>query len=320
MREYGGYIEFESFSGEILHEDAIALNCGRCALAYLCEARHIRKLYIPYFLCASVPDLCDRIGIEYEYYYVTVDFYPIFDKELDDDEWLYLVNYYGQLSNDVLAVWKQRYDHLIVDQAQSYFQIPLEHTDTLYTCRKYFGVADGAFLYTDADIKRKLPIDESFERMHFLLGRFERSANEFYFEYVANNKLFATEPIKQMSKLTRNLLQGINYQEVVEKRKQNYSYLMTSFQDINRLRLACPSGTFMYPLWVKNGSRIRKELQKMKIFIPMLWPNVLETCSENDVEYHFAADILPLPVDQRYNEEDMKFLVEAIKHVLSERT
>ena len=50
MREYGGYIEFELFHGVLLHEKAIALNCGRSALAYLCEAKHIKKLYIPYFL------------------------------------------------------------------------------------------------------------------------------------------------------------------------------------------------------------------------------------------------------------------------------
>lgn len=74
--------------------------------------------------------------------------------------------------------------------------MPVDGLDTLYTCRKYFGVADGAFLYSDMRLSKEIPQDESFERMHFLLGRYERSANEFYGEYVANNKLFATEPAK----------------------------------------------------------------------------------------------------------------------------
>ena len=96
--------------------------------------------------------------------------------------------------------------------------------DTLYTCRKYFGVADGAILYTDTELDREISQDVSFERMHFLLGRYERSANEFYSEYVANNKLFATEPIKQMSHLTKNLLHGIDYNSVAKRRQDNFEF------------------------------------------------------------------------------------------------
>ena len=86
------------------------------------------------------------------------------------------MNFYGQLSNEYLQTWKQRYDRVIVDNAQSYFQLPVDGLDTLYTCRKYFGVADGAFLYSDMRLGKEIPQDESFERMHFLLGRYERSA------------------------------------------------------------------------------------------------------------------------------------------------
>ena len=180
MKEIGGYIELDTYTGAMLHEKAIALNCGRGALEYLCEAKMIRKLYLPYFLCDSVPNLCKKINIEYEFYHINEALEPVFTKEIGANEWLYIVNFYGQLHNDYLKTWKQRYDCVIVDNAQSYFQMPVEGMDTLYTCRKYFGVADGAFLYTDAKLDRELPQDESFERMHFLLGRYERSANEFY--------------------------------------------------------------------------------------------------------------------------------------------
>ena len=60
MKEYGGYIELATFHGKLFHEKAIALNCGRGALEYLCEAKAIRKLYLPYFLCDSVPNLCKK--------------------------------------------------------------------------------------------------------------------------------------------------------------------------------------------------------------------------------------------------------------------
>lgn len=321
MKEYGGYIEFETFQGTMLHEDAIALNCGRGALEYLCEAKKISRLYLPYFICSSVPNLCKKINVEYSHYHINEKFEPLFEKELGDDEWLYIVNYYGQLDNDYLEKWKQRYKRIIVDNAQSYYQRPVAGVDTLYTCRKYFGVADGAFLYTDVNIDRDIPIDESYERMHFLLGRYERSANEFYSEYVANNKLFATEPVKRMSRLTENLLRGLDYDLIAQKRSENFEFLNAELGSRNELEVQSVYGAFMYPLLLQNGTAIRKDLQEKKIYIPTLWPNVLEECSPDSIEYRFAADILPIPIDQRYDKEDVRYLVEVIKrYVLSERT
>lgn len=315
MKEYGGYIELESNCGPMLHEDAVALNCGRNALEYLCEAKKIKKLYLPYFLCSSVPNLCKKVGIAYSYYHIDKDFKPLFQQKLDDDEWLYVVNFYGQLDNDYLQDLKQTYSHIIVDNAQSFFQLPVEGVDTLYTCRKYFGVSDGAFLYTDTLLDREIPRDESFERMHFLLGRYERSANEFYGEYVANNKLFAAEPVKKMSRLTENLLRGINYDTVAQKRQENFDYLNAALENVNELKLKSVSGAFMYPLLIKNGAAIRKALQKDKIYIPTLWPNVMEECEPNSLEYRYAADILPIPIDQRYDKEDMQYITSNLKNI-----
>jgi len=217
-------------------------------------------------------------------------------------------------------VWKHKYKRVIVDNAQNYYQMPLEGGDTIYTCRKYFGVADGAFLYTDKQLDREIPVDESFDRMSFLLGRFERNASEFYHEYSANNQLFVKEPIKRMSKLTENLLRAVDYNDIATKRRSNFEYLENELAQVNKLTLKIPYGAFMYPLWVEGGSEIRRYLQKMKIYIPTLWPYVVENCDAGMLEHQFATDILPLPVDQRYDTSDMKYLVEMIKDVLSKRT
>ena len=83
MKEIGGYIELDTYTGAMLHEKSIALNCGRGALEYLCEAKMIRKLYLPYFLCDSVPNLCKKINIEKECpadsleYHYAADILPI---------------------------------------------------------------------------------------------------------------------------------------------------------------------------------------------------------------------------------------------------
>ena len=311
MREIGGYIELDTYTGKMIHDDGIKLNCGRSAFEYVIKAKNIKNILMPKFMC----DSCDRViaknNVGVRYYSVGLDFKPLI-HDRNKDEYLYVVNYYGQLSNEYLATLG---DKVIVDNAQAYFQNPIEGTDTIYTCRKFFGVADGAILYTDnyINIDKK---DESFERMHFLLGRYERRASEFYREYVENNHFFVDEPIKQMSKLTENLLHGIDYENVKQQRTDNFSYLHDRLSDYNNLSLTIPNGAFMYPLLIENGKEIRKELQRQKIYIPILWPAVFSLCDEKDTEFYMAENILPLPVDQRYGFEQMEYIVQEIMKLI----
>ncbi len=309
MKEIGGYIEFEHYHGSMPHEEAIALNCGRNCLAYLFKSRGIKKLKVPYFICNSIFNICDRENVKKVYYHIDQNFKPV-DMTLESDEWLYLVNLYGQLSNDEIKWYVERYGRVIVDQANDYFAEPIVGIDTFYTCRKWFGVADGAFLYTNVQLTDDFPIDDSFDRMEFLMGRYERTANEFYPGYTANNKYFIDQPIKRMSRLTRNLLHGINYEFVKHRRQENFNFLHETLESMNKLKLK-PT-IFMYPLMVENGAILRKKLQAEKIYVPTLWPAVFEVADQNSVEYKMAENILPLPIDQRYEIEDMEYMLKKI--------
>lgn len=312
MGEYGGYIEFEYYHGKEYHENAIALNSGRHCVEYLIRAKHIRKLYMPYFMCDSVAALCKKLSVEVEYYRTDIHFVPLFDGVLADSEWLYIVNFYGQLSDGLLMQFKNKYGNVIVDNVQAFFRRPLEGVDTCYTCRKFFGVADGGYLYTDTQLDEELPQDYSYDRMTFLFGRMEKSANEFYGQYAANNDMFANEPLKQMSKLTQNLMRGMEYERIKYARTENFRYLHSRLKDINKLELNVPEGAFMYPLYIESGAEIRRVLQQRKIYIPILWPDVFDVIHEGELEYDMAKNILPLPVDQRYGKEEMEFLVENV--------
>lgn len=315
MKEYGGYIELDTYRLPMLHEGAIALNCGRNCLAYLIKAKNIKRIKLPYFMCDSVFNVCKKYGAEMSFYHIDEHFKPV-DLSLDDDEWLYVMNYYGQLTREYLSQLKAKYGRVIIDNAQAYFDEPLPDADTLYTCRKYFGVADGAFLYSDTKLDEELPHDESFDRMRFLLGRFERTASEFYNDNQENNHRFADEPIKHMSRLTENLLHGIDYEFVKKRRTENFRLYHDRLKDINELELREVEGAFAYPLLIKNGAEIRKVLQQKKIYVPTLWPNVVNEMPEDSLEYRFAKDILPLPLDQRYGEEDIIQIINAIDGVM----
>lgn len=315
MKEIGGYIELDKFTGEMLYSDGIKLNCGRNALAYLIEAKDIKAIAIPKFMCDSCDSVLKKYDVLVRYYSIDMNF-KFQDMNLKQDEWLYVVNYYGQLSNDFISELKDKYVNIIVDNSQAYFQEPIENVDTFYTCRKFFGVADGAILYTNKVLTRSILQDESYSRMNFLLGRFERSASEFYQEYVQNNKFFADEPIKTMSKLTENLLGGIDYVLVEKKRTENFTYLHDNLKEVNKLSISIPKGAFMYPLYIDRGEEIRKKLQEEKIYIPMLWPAVCNRCTSYEIEYDMAKNILPLPIDQRYSIQEMDIIIRKMKEWL----
>lgn len=311
MKEIGGYIEFERYHKEMLHEEAIALNCGRNCLGYILMARNISRIWLPKFLCESVKGVCDKANVQVREYSINQEFMPILDD--NESDWVYIVNYYGQLSDSKIERLVEKYrGKVILDYSQAYFQMPIKGVDTIYTCRKYFGVTDGAFLYTNQNIGLELPIDESFRRVNFLMGRFERTAQEFYDQYKENNELFKNEPLKRMSKLTDNLLRGIDYEEVKRIRNENFMYLHRKLENKNQLNINIYDGPFMYPLYVEHGSEIRRKLWEHKIYIPILWPNVLDECQKTELEYQMSDNILPLPVDQRYSLCDMESIIDIL--------
>lgn len=318
MKEIGGYIEFEHYYNKMLHEDGIKLNCGRNCLAYLIEAKKIDKIWIPYFMCASIKEISSAYPVGFDFYFVGKNLMPI-EESLDrweKNDYLYLMNYYGQMTECDLRDIKGKYNNIILDNAQAYFNEPLDGIDTFYTCRKFFGVADGAILYTDVEIKRDLPQDESFQRMEFLLGRFERRASEFYGAYVKNNEYFCTEPIKKMSALTENLLRGIDYTYICDKRTENFKYLHEKLSAANKLKIQEVKGAFAYPLWIEKGREVRKKLIEQKIFVPILWPNVIDEMPTGSLEFELADNILPLPCDQRYTIKDMNYICESIFRII----
>lgn len=311
MKEIGGYIELEQYQLPMLHEDAIKLNCGRNALAYVLEARKIKTLWLPYFLCTSVRETCEKCGVEVKFYHINQQFFPE-EVEMSSEEWIYLVDYYGQVYKEALLCMIAKYQNAIVDFAQNYFAEPFPNVDTLYTCRKYFGVSDGAMLYTNQRLERVLQQDESFERIHYILGRYERNASEFYKEATENNDSFSKEPIKRMSKLTDNLLHGICYDKIKRIRTENFEFLRTRLTSVNRIQVQLVEGAFMYPLWIENAIEVKEKLLQNKIYIPTLWPNVLEEVPKEWLEWQMARNILPLPVDQRYTTADMEYMVSLI--------
>lgn len=348
--EIGGFIPFEKFNGRMLYEEGIKLNCGRNALKYLVRARKIKRMLIPYFLCDSVEKALDDEGVEVEYYHIGWDFKPAdieklrainasdnkiniskngladagaklchdTDVEADADaiSWsdldtcIYLVNFYGQLSDAYIRAFHDAHPRMILDNVQSYFQAPQDGIDTIYSCRKYFGVSDGAILFTNALLDEELGQDFSYQRMHYILGGFERPEEEFFTEYDRkNNDIFEHEEIKKMSALTENILHGIDYEFIKKRRTENFRFFHEALGSENPLKLSVTEGAFMYPFYTERADEIRSAFSKRHIFFPKFWDETLEKTRPDDTDYLLSKNILPLPVDQRYSPDELERLL-----------
>ena len=318
MKEIGGYIEFEYFHGYMLHGDGIKLDCGRSCLAYLIKAKGIDCLAMPSFMCDAVFDLCSEHNVKMDFYDVSYDLKPISPK-VKEGAYLYLCNYYGQLNEQDIAAYRDRYRKVIVDNTQAYFAEPVTGVDTIYTCRKYFGVPDGGILYSSDVLHEEIEQAESFDQMLYLMGRFERTASEFYENSSFNNDRFKGQPVKRMSKLTENLLHGLDYEYIKQRREENFDFLHAAFKERNRLTLKKVPGPFAYPLLIDEASdaaTIRKKLAIEKIYVPILWQNVVNAEQKKRTDYDLAMNILPIPCDQRYGIPEMGYLTEMIKSFL----
>lgn len=311
MREIGGYLELETFQGEMLHGNGIKLNSGRNCLAYIIKSKGIKRLLMPSLMCDSVFEVCNNYGVEMRYYPVHQFFLPNV-TDIREKEYLYLMNYYGQLSSATITYYRDRYERVIIDNTQDYFADPVSGVDTLYSCRKFFGVADGGILFTDVKLNERLDQSESFDRMEYLLGRFERSAEEFFAASIQNNERIANQPIKKMSKITYNMLHGLNYQWIRRKRTENYKFLHNRLSDVNMLSLRDIEGAFAYPLLISNGAHVKEKLREHRVYVPTLWPNVIQQAISTNEERCFVSDLLPLPCDQRYGIEEMKYISDLV--------
>ena len=314
-KEIGGYFELEDFGGKEYYPNLYKVNLGRTALRWLLEGRGYTKIYLPVFLCESVTEACEQHGIRISRYQLGAELNVLLPrKKLGESECLYLVNYYGQLTDEKILAYQKIFGNIIVDHTHAFFQKPLPGVDTLYSCRKFLGVSDGAYLSTDAELEpEKKPLDHSMGRMEHILGRYEYDAGTFYQKMLDNAANYHEMEIRRMSRLTGNLLRTMDYSGIKTRREQNYRLLSQLLPSRNAFTGEVPEGPFAYPYYHKNGLELRRWLAGRKIFVPTNWRNILEEFDRDTMEYDWAANVLPLPCDQRYGAEEMQYIADSIR-------
>lgn len=314
MKAIGGYFELEPRHGEHYHKDAIRLNTARNCFEYVLRARRYCKVYIPYYTCEVMMEPINKLKIAYEYYAIDKLLEPVSLPELKTNEAILYTNYFGLKQGFVKHLAEVYGNRLIVDNAQAFFATPVQGIDTFYSARKFFGVPDGAYLYTDCFLDGEFELDYSYKRMSHLLKRLDVGAEFGFLDFRAAEETLCNQEIKRMSKLTDDLLSGIDYEVIKRKRRENYLRLEEGLKGTNLFQLendkeAVP---MVYP-YLTEDLALRQKLIDNRVFVATYWPNVKEKVHREMIEHRLSEMLMPIPIDQRYDEEDMTTIVSLIE-------
>lgn len=310
MESIGGYFELELRKGEHYHKDAIRLNSGSNCFEYILRARKYKKVYVPYYTCHVIYDVAQRQGVEMAYYQINEQLEPIELPELKAHEAFLYTNYYGLKQSYVERLAEQYGKRLIVDNAQAFYAKPIAGVDTFYSPRKFFGVPDGGYLYTDAVLNEEFSQAESMQRMTHLLKRIEQGAEAGYADYQLEEETLDGSPIERMSKLTDALLRSIDYEKIAQQRISNYKVLEEQLGKTNAIHLTFSQCDvpMVYP-YLTQDATLKQQLINHKIFVATYWPNV--DAYEN-YEATLKTNLLPLPIDQRYGIGELHSILNAL--------
>lgn len=315
MEPIGGYFSLELPLHGIYHSRALVLNTGRNCLEYILRVRKYRKVFIPYYTCDVLLEPFEKLGVAYEYYHINETLEIADQIVLQQGEALLCTNYFGLKQRYIEQLATQYRQQLIVDNTQAFYAKPIEGIDTFYTCRKFFGVPDGAYLYIDKTLDGELDQDVSWERMSFLNKRIDLGAEAGYADFKELSRSLVGQPVKRMSKLTERMMRSIDYQTIAQQRRDNYHYLQEHLASSNLLQLKMDDDAvpMVYPYFAEENG-LREKLIENKVFVARYWPNVLEWTPSGSFESKLTTQVQHLPVDQRYDRNEMKRIIEIIEN------
>lgn len=319
--EIGGYFELDLENhNNFPHADGLMFQSLRNSLVYFLKSVNCSKVYIPKYCCPTIASELKHANISFSSYHINSRLEPEIDiGDIMSDEYLFYVNYFGQC-DDVVTSLSKKVVNLIIDHSHSLFGALPAAACHLFSPRKFAGLPDGgvmlcpAYKILEPDCKDKTSI----MRMSHLLLRASRSAVSGYAEFKKNRATLQHQSSKSMSSLTRRLIKHIDWDQCKKVRTQNFLHLHKALGKYNHNNIAQNIvGAFCYPLFMPENDIgfLRSRLIEEKIYVPQLWPDIDEDIL-NAAEKDIKASTLLLPVDQRYNYEDMICIIKKVKGLI----
>ncbi len=312
----------------------IYTDSGRSALRLLADRLSRETVLIPDYICGTVMEAMPESS--------KIICYPV-DRRFGIDlcrmeelirghsiRFLYLMHYFGTLQRkDILsriAEWKEKYQLTVIeDTTHSIFTERLTVGDYgIASLRKWFPIPDGGVLYTkekkllprQPEEKRKASrkVEAMLLKKLFLTEGFD--CNTKYREIFAKEEAaFDCQTVVYgMSDIARFLLSHFSIDSMCERRRKNTALLLEGLRHMGYEAAVEASETdvlLTLPVYVKERDCLRRRLMEHHIYCAVHWP--LEHSGVYEDAGWIRDHILSLPIDQRYQRDEMEYLLECLE-------
>lgn len=320
-KEIGGYMGFDLNNlNQFPYPDSKKYCSARAAFFDLLQNLEIQSIWMPRYICDTMLKPLEILKVNIKFYDLDKSFYPNIPLELEENDYLLYVNYFGICTeNQKKLVSLYSRDKIIFDHSQAFFVTPFIGVHTIYSPRKFFAVADGGLLVTKKNmenIQNQQSEDELIQQYKHLFLRFISGAEQGYAQF-KNAEIMLNDCIpRRISPITDLILNHINYIDVKEKRLNNFKYLHSKLAKFNQLNIKLDKleSPLTYPFL--SNDNFSQYLITHKVFVPTYWNDCLVRVNENSFEYQFVHRITHLVCDHRYDIDDMQFQIDLIGNVM----
>ena len=314
-RYIGGFFELEQADvGPCYHTDAIALCNGRACLSVIIDQLEPRKMYMPFYACDALYEpLQGRCNISY--YSIDYDLEISDIPELKQDEYLLYIDYFGMKATYIERLKIEFGAKLIIDDTHNFFKKGHQGHWSFCSARKYFGVPDGAYLYSPITVATQYERNTSI-RMNYLINR-KKGRQELAFAQYQEYEKSLDSSIKLISLTSEHMLDRVDYKKVRDVRRSNFKFLDSELAEFNQISFtASQCDLFCYPL-LPSKAVPKRDFHRHNIFIPSLWTDVLRRKETGfSTEKEIARRLIPIPVDHRYKPVDLSKITQLVKEMV----
>ena len=312
--------------GEALVAPAFA--SGRSAFRVVLRdaaRRGFSEVWLPEYLCESVPKAACREGYRPRWYGLGADLhidFETFPPGFGPGFLVLLVDYFGMLdlSGDVAAL-HERGAVVVVDKVQALFEERDFGADYWFSgVRKFLPVPEGAFAWSRSGQFAPPAGESDAGALKILAGLVKDCAaanslrDEAYLRLfeLGEARLDAQEEIRRTGALFGPLFSAVNTAKARDIRRANYRALAEALADKGTetfLAAEFPDAApLAVPIAVRDRDDLRTFLKSKRIYLPVHWPRE----ERSGFAGFMARHELSLVVDQRYGPEDMARIAAAI--------
>jgi dTDP-4-amino-4,6-dideoxygalactose transaminase len=254
--------------------------------------------------------------------------------EVNRGDLVICIEYFGFTTDpEIIVACQKKKAWVLQDSAQALLTETQYISDfVLFSPRKYLGVPDGGILKINGDtdfstIKLNRPeaswqlgvLHAALLRREFDLGL---ENNRTWFSLFQKYDREAPVGAYSMSEISQTLLfKSFDYPSIAKKRRDNYQFLFDRLNDMALFSKELPNTVVPigFPVIVENRDAIRAGLFEQQIYPPVHWELTESVPSDFKDSHRLSRQIMTIPCDQRYGLEEMQFIIDVFRKLISKK-